>query len=94
LDVSKPAKIASDIQINPIELRRALGTFLTGVTIVTTRDDAGSPRGMTANSFTVSLDPPLVLICIAKSASSYEVFEASSSFAVNTPYYRLVCCPI
>src|SRR5438128_2836054 len=57
------------------EFRRALGAFVTGVTVVTTIQPDGSPRGFTANSFTsVSLDPPLVLVCIAKTASSYEVF--------------------
>ncbi|MDR6759113.1 flavin reductase (DIM6/NTAB) family NADH-FMN oxidoreductase RutF [Mycoplana sp. BE70] len=70
--------------IDPIELRRAFGTFVTGVTIVTTRDEDGNPRGMTANSFTsVSLDPPLLLVCIGKSASSFPVFVATDSFAVN-----------
>src|SRR3954470_12824135 len=57
--------------IDTLALRRALGTFVTGVTIVTTIDAAGEPRGITANSFTsVSLNPPLVLVCIAKHSSS------------------------
>ncbi|TIW59198.1 MAG: flavin reductase, partial [Mesorhizobium sp.] len=56
-DVAASAQTAFD----PIEFRRALGSFLTGVTIVTTVDEAGDPRGFTANSFTsVSLEPPLV----------------------------------
>lgn len=70
--------------IDPRLLRQALGTFATGVAIVTTLDAEGSPLGFTANSFTsVSLDPPLVLVCLAKSAASYPVFAAASSFAVN-----------
>lgn len=70
--------------IDPIELRRAFGTFVTGVTVVTTRDEDGEPRGMTANSFTsVSLDPPLLLVCVNKSASSFPVFATTQSFAVN-----------
>lgn len=70
--------------IDAVELRRAFGTFVTGITVVTTRDAAGTPRGMTANSFTsVSLDPPLLLVCIAKSASSFEAFQTSGCFAVN-----------
>ncbi len=82
--VGQPTEVLNDQTINPIELRKAFGTFVTGVTIVTTRDQPGAPRGMTANSFTsVSLDPPLVLICIGKSALSCEAFEKSSSFAVN-----------
>jgi flavin-dependent trigonelline monooxygenase, reductase component len=70
--------------LDPLELRRAFGTFPTGVTVVTTRDGDGNPRGMTANSFTsVSLDPPLLLVCIAKSAGSFAAFGACASFAVN-----------
>lgn len=74
----------SDAPIDPIALRRAFGTFVTGVTVITTRSADGSPRGMTANSFTsVSLDPPLLLVCVAKSASSYGAFTDSGCFAVN-----------
>ncbi len=64
--------------------RRALGAFVTGVTVVTTMQPDGSPRGFTANSFTsVSLDPPLILVCIAKTASSYQVFSQTRHFAVS-----------
>ncbi|ESY76540.1 flavin reductase [Mesorhizobium sp. LNHC221B00] len=66
------------------EFRRALGSFLTGVTIVTTIGPGGEPRGFTANSFTsVSLDPPLVLVCIAHKALGHPVFATSKSFAIN-----------
>ena len=65
-------------------LRDALGCFGTGVTVVTTIDAAGRPIGLTANSFTsVSLDPPLLLVCIARNAGSAPAFEAASDFAVN-----------
>jgi len=71
-------------QIDPRELRKAFGSFMTGVTVVTTRDLDGTPRGFTANSFTsVSLDPPLLLVCIAKSAASLESFSKADGFAVN-----------
>jgi flavin reductase (DIM6/NTAB) family NADH-FMN oxidoreductase RutF len=74
----------SEVAINPRELRRALGSFPTGVTIVSTVDESGTPWGFTANSFTsVSLDPPLVLICVAKTAGSCPVFAGSGRFAVN-----------
>jgi pimeloyl-ACP methyl ester carboxylesterase/flavin reductase (DIM6/NTAB) family NADH-FMN oxidoreductase RutF len=64
--------------------RKALGSFLTGVTVVATLQDDRSPRGFTANSFTsVSLDPPLILVCIAKTASSYPIFSAAGHFSVN-----------
>ena len=70
--------------IDPRAFRRALGSFLTGVTVVATLQGDGSPRGFTANSFTsVSLDPPLVLVCIAKMAASYDVFAAAAHFSVN-----------
>ncbi|UXX83833.1 flavin reductase [Roseovarius pelagicus] len=65
-------------------LRDAMGTFATGVTVVTTLQSDGTPRGFTANSFTsVSLDPPLLLVCIAKTAHSCDTFCAAPSFAVN-----------
>ncbi|MFD1625634.1 flavin reductase family protein [Azospirillum griseum] len=71
-------------RIDPRELRTALGAFATGVTVVTTIDSEGQPRGFTANSFTsVSLDPPLVLVCLAKGAASRPVFEAAAGYAVN-----------
>lgn len=69
---------------NADELRRAFGSFMTGVTVVTTLDENGNPRGFTGNSFTsVSLDPPLLLICIGKKASSYATFTSAPGFAVN-----------
>ncbi len=72
------------LHIDPQELRRALGSFPTGVSIVTTRDAEGNPRGMTANSFTsVSLDPPLILVCVSKMASSFPAFGGCDAFAVN-----------
>jgi flavin reductase (DIM6/NTAB) family NADH-FMN oxidoreductase RutF len=65
-------------------LRDALGCFATGVTVVTTRDGAGSPIGLTANSFSaVSLDPPLILFCLAKSSSNLARFRAAEHFAIN-----------
>ncbi len=69
---------------DPRTLRDALGCFGTGVTVVTTLDASTRPVGLTANSFTsVSLDPPLLLVCLAKSAGSLPAFEASGVFAVN-----------
>lgn len=71
-------------RIDPLELRRAFGTFVTGITVITTIDGDGNPRGLTANSFTsVSLDPPLLLVCIGKSAGSFSAFNDCRSFAVN-----------
>lgn len=65
-------------------LRDAFGTFMTGVTVVTTKDAAGKPLGFTANSFSsVSLDPPLLLVSIARSSANYAAFAAAGGFAVN-----------
>lgn len=65
-------------------LRNAFGSFLTGITVVTSRERNGMPRGFTANSFTsVSLDPPLLLVCMDKQAESLNVFTDSSGFCVS-----------
>jgi flavin reductase (DIM6/NTAB) family NADH-FMN oxidoreductase RutF len=70
--------------VDPGALRAAFGAFATGVTIITTRQVDGTPRGFTANSFTsVSLDPPLLLVCVAKSAHSCQTFMTAPHFAVN-----------
>lgn len=77
-------KKSAAVTIDPMELRKALGAFVTGVTVITTCEGDGTPRGFTANSFTsVSLDPPLVLVCIAKTAFSLQVFCDCENFAVN-----------
>lgn len=69
---------------DPREFRRALGTFPTGVAIITTRGPDGKPVGLTCNSFSsVSLDPPLVLWSLRSSSKSLEAFRAASSFAIN-----------
>src|SRR6187399_42451 len=65
-------------------LRNALGRFVTGVTVITTRTAEGRLEGLTANSFAaVSLDPPLVLWSLRKSSTLLHVFEPASHFAVN-----------
>jgi len=65
-------------------LRNALGHYTTGVTIVTTRTPEGAHTGVTVNSFTsVSLDPPLVLFCLATRSSLLAAFEQAGHFAVN-----------
>ena len=65
-------------------LRRALGAFPTGVTVMTTRSAAGDPVGMTATSFnSLSLDPPLVLWSIGNGSSSLEAFAHAAHWAVH-----------
>ncbi|MEP3050900.1 MAG: flavin reductase family protein [Erythrobacter sp.] len=69
---------------DPRTLREALGNFATGVTVVTAIGDKGDPVGLTANSFTsVSLDPPLLLVCPAKGAATTQALLASEHFAIN-----------
>lgn len=69
--------------IDPGELRRTAGRFVTGVTVVTTAH-GGVLHGMTANAFaSVSLDPPLVLVCVDKQAGLHELLPESKTFAVT-----------
>ena len=69
--------------VSAARLRRVLGTFATGVTVITAAGDDG-PVGMAANSFTsVSLDPPLVLFCAGKSSTTWPDIEAAGRFCVN-----------
>lgn len=70
--------------IDKSELRRVMGLFATGVTIITTRDESGCPFGFTANAVSsVSLVPPLMLVCVDKKADTYPYFERSGVFTVN-----------
>jgi flavin reductase ActVB len=70
--------------IDPLEFRRGLGQFASGVTVVTTRDAAGQPQGLTVSSFcSVSLDPPLVLVCIDHRALACQAALESGVFAVS-----------
>ncbi len=69
--------------MTPEEFRRALRRFPTGVTIVTTMLD-GKPKGFTANAFaSVSLEPPMVLICVNRQARSHPIIAAAGVFCVN-----------
>jgi flavin reductase (DIM6/NTAB) family NADH-FMN oxidoreductase RutF len=64
--------------------RRVLSNFAAGVTVVTTLDRDGGPHGLTATAFTsVSLEPPLVLVCIDKTTETYPHFAPAGVFAVN-----------
>jgi flavin reductase (DIM6/NTAB) family NADH-FMN oxidoreductase RutF len=70
--------------IDKQEFRRVLSHFAAGVTIVTTVGEDGKPYGLTATAFTsVSLEPPLVLVCVDKGAESHPHFHHSRVFAVN-----------
>jgi flavin reductase (DIM6/NTAB) family NADH-FMN oxidoreductase RutF len=70
-------------EFGSVEFRSTVGAFATGVTVITTHGDAG-PYGMTANAFSsVSLDPPLVLICVISGTTGAETIERNGVFAVN-----------
>lgn len=69
---------------DPRTLRDAMGCFATGITIVTALDAKGAPVGLTANSFTsVSLDPPLLLVCVANTSGTAPVLREAANFGVN-----------
>ena len=64
--------------------RSVLGRFASGITVITTHDENGDDHGMTASAFSsLSLDPPLVLVCIANDATIAPVLAQASTFAVN-----------
>jgi len=70
--------------INPRDFRNALGTFATGVTIITASTAEGKPYGLTCNSCaSVSLNPPLVLWSLGMFSQGLTVFQNASHFAVN-----------
>ena len=76
--------MTADFQARTRQFRAALGSFATGVTIVTTRSAAGEDIGLTANSFnSVSLDPPMVLWSLARKSLSLPAFLESGYFAVH-----------
>src|SRR5262245_32793126 len=66
------------------ELRRVMGLFATGVTVITTRDAQGRPYGLTANAVTsVSLSPPMLLICVDRKSETFPHFFDSKLFILN-----------
>jgi len=66
------------------QFRQVMGTFATGITVVTTRDKDGKPYGLTVNSFTsVSLNPLLVLVCLDLRLSGLQAFKDSKHFGVS-----------
>lgn len=72
-----------DARFDPRELRNALGRFATGIAVVMAKDSEG-PMGVTVNSFSaVSLDPPLILFCMARSLHSLERLEKAQAYSVN-----------
>jgi flavin reductase (DIM6/NTAB) family NADH-FMN oxidoreductase RutF len=72
------------VTVDPDLFRSVLGRFASGVTIVTTRDAEGRDHGMTVSAFcSVSLEPPLVLVCIGHDATMHPLVGAIGHFAIN-----------
>jgi flavin reductase (DIM6/NTAB) family NADH-FMN oxidoreductase RutF len=79
-----PIRPAPRPSVSRDELRRAASAFPTGVAIVTSQAPGGEPKGITVNSFTsVSLDPPMVLICVDKRSSSAVSIREGGAYAVH-----------
>jgi flavin reductase (DIM6/NTAB) family NADH-FMN oxidoreductase RutF len=82
-DEAPPAQDAP-VAHDPSELRGVLGTFATGVTVLTAHGGGAAPHGMTANLFTpVSLSPPLVLVCVLRDAAMHQAILRAQSFAIS-----------
>jgi flavin reductase (DIM6/NTAB) family NADH-FMN oxidoreductase RutF len=70
--------------VDPLQLRRVLSRFPTGVTIVATKHRPSGVCGLTVNAFaSVSLEPPLVLVCVDRGSNTHGCIEASGVFTVN-----------
>ena len=70
--------------ISQDDFRHVLGHFATGVTVITTTDGDQRPTGLTASAFTsVSLDPPLVLVCVDHKSQTYPFLRESGRFGIN-----------
>lgn len=83
IDEDDAAGWQPDGAVSPAEVKTAVGSFPTGVAVVTTRV-AGAPVGMTVSSFTsVSLDPPLVLVCLSRTASALPAFKVGAPIGIN-----------
>lgn len=73
-----------DAVVDPVDFRNAMARFPSGVTVVTTRTEGQGAAGFTASAFSsLSLDPPLVLVCLDKRADCYDAFAAAAQFAVS-----------
>jgi flavin reductase len=74
----------SSVPLTSLDFRRALGQFATGVTVVTVESAPGRVHGMTANSFTsVSLDPPLISVCVDQRAHLLPLLQEKHVFGIN-----------
>ena len=75
--------MATPTAVHPEDVREVHRRFVTGVTLVTV-DDRGTPRGLAVNAFSsISLEPPLVMVCVQRTSSTYPALLRSEHFAVN-----------
>jgi flavin reductase (DIM6/NTAB) family NADH-FMN oxidoreductase RutF len=80
MTTTDPAMVA----VSAAEFRHAIGHFATGVTVVTSIGRGGEPVGTTANAVSsLSLDPPLILVCFDRASTTLEAIAAHGAFAVN-----------
>ena len=76
--------MSDDVQLDPQTFRRVMSRFAAGVTIITSVDEDGEWLGFTATAFSsLSLDPPLVLVCVTKGTRAHKVLEESPAFGVS-----------
>lgn len=81
---SAPTIVPAQVSIDPAALRQTLGAFATGVVVVAVEDKDGTPVGMTMSSFnSVSLDPPLVLFSVARTALSLPALRAAQAYGIS-----------
>jgi 3-hydroxy-9,10-secoandrosta-1,3,5(10)-triene-9,17-dione monooxygenase reductase component len=77
------------VEVSPAQLREAMGQFATGVTVITSVGADGEPVGTTANAVTsLSLEPPLVLVCFDLKSATLEAIRGHGAFAVNVLGHR------
>jgi flavin reductase (DIM6/NTAB) family NADH-FMN oxidoreductase RutF len=88
-DASREAPEVDTTEVSPAELREAMGHFATGVTVVTSVGADGEPVGTTANAVTsLSLEPPLVLVCFDLNSATLAAIRGHGAFAVNVLGHR------
>src|ERR1700761_1494341 len=88
-DAARQVKDGGQGQVSPAQLREAMGHFATGVTVVTSVGADGEPVGTTANAVTsLSLEPPLVLVCFDLGSATLAAIQGHGAFAVNVLGHR------
>ncbi len=82
--MSSERAVDSAPPVSSLDFRRACGRFATGVAVAAAIDPEGAPHGITINSFSsVSLDPPLILICLGHAVAAIEVFRRARHFGLS-----------